>query len=58
MLQWIWKQATPQSGEPEVVLQPAPAPRQSPRSTPELSDDDLQDVVGGLERIYVEHSSA
>lgn len=52
MLDWIWKRA-PSAEEARVHLLHPVAPT-APRPTPELSDEDLRDVVGGLERIYVE----
>jgi hypothetical protein len=51
MLNWIWKRAPSPPGEPAQVLHPVVD--FAVRGNPELSDSDLQDVVGGLDRIYV-----
>lgn len=51
MLHWIWKRAPSAPGERSHVLHPVVDFHV--RAIPELSDGDLQEVVGGLDRIYV-----
>lgn len=51
MLHWIWKRTPSAPGEHPLVLHPVVDV--SVRAGPELSDLDLQEVVGGLDRIYM-----
>lgn len=43
---------------PEPVPAPRPVPMMALAAGSELGDDDLEQVVGGLDRVYVPHPAA
>jgi hypothetical protein len=58
MLKWIWGLVAPEGRPPTAGPGVPPAALRNTRAHPELTDDDLQDVVGGLERSYVDRPLA
>lgn len=58
MLRWIRDRFSLARRERSAAERAAPAALRASHSDPELSDEDLQDVVGGLERMYLDRPLA